>query len=236
MGDPALADPGAIHDSSWHNAQTQGWTGTRGGYIHYQAAAQLVADNLLDFSHLAFVHGRTIGTRAQAGVRPHIERLESGVRISYTTLNGPLPPFARALSRLPEVTDRFQDYTWQIRGNFFAQDSVIAPAGEGRSTENPQAIRLRTMIAVTPETERTCHYFWSSARNDFNPAIEDLSAQVATHVGKAFEEDRAIIEAQQRVIDTEPEAAMAAIQADTALLQVRWMLDKLLAAEAAGPR
>lgn len=235
MGDPALADAAQIHDSSWHNAGAQQWTGSRGGYIHYRAGAQLVADNLLDFSHLSFVHSTTIGTRAQASVKPVVERLENAVRISYVTFNSPIPPFARALSRLPDQTDRFQFYTWHVKGNFFAQDSVIAPVGEGRDTANPDAVRLRTMIAVTPETENTCHYFWSSSRTDFNPDLPDISSQLVTHVSGAFDEDREIIEAQQRVIDEDPGQPMVAIPADAALQQVRWMLGKLVAAEAATP-
>ena len=52
MGDPARASATAPYDSHWHDAQ--GWRAERGGYIRYQANMQLIVDNLLDFSHLAF--------------------------------------------------------------------------------------------------------------------------------------------------------------------------------------
>jgi phenylpropionate dioxygenase-like ring-hydroxylating dioxygenase large terminal subunit/ferredoxin-NADP reductase len=231
MGDADKADPAQIHDAHWHNEESE-WKAGRGGYIHYQSASQLIADNLLDFSHLAFVHQNSIGTRKQAEVKPKIERLDNGVRITYITLETPIAPFARALSTLPDVTDRYQVYSWHIKGNYFAQDSVIAPPGEGQDTTNPRALRLHAMIALTPETESTCHYFWSSAHNDFNSELPDITEKLVAHTGAAFQEDRDIIEAQQRVMNDSPGVAMVSIPADAALLQVRWMLDKLLADEA----
>src|SRR5690606_14936274 len=131
--------------------------------------AQLITDNLLDFSHLAFVHGGTIGTREQAGVRAKVERLDGAVRVTYITRESPVPPFAQALSKLSGLTNRFQVYTWHIKGCYFAQDSVIAPEGHESDTTDSTAVRLHAMIALTPETESTCHYFWSSAHSDFNP-------------------------------------------------------------------
>lgn len=231
MGDANSADPSQIHDAHWHNASSD-WKAGRGGYIHYKSGAQLIADNLLDFSHLAFVHQNTIGTRKQAEVRPQVQRLENAVRITYITRDTPIAPFARALSKLPDVTDRFQTYTWNIKGCYFAQDSVITSPGEGADTTNPLALRLHAMIALTPETENTCHYFWSSAHSDFNPDLPSITDKLIAHTGAAFQEDREIIEAQQRSIDSSPDVAMIAIPADAALLQVRWMLDKLLAEEA----
>lgn len=232
MGDPERADPSQIHDAHWHNSG-EGWKSGLGGHIHYQSNSQLIADNLLDFSHLAFVHNKSIGTREQASVKPQVERLENGVRITYITLNTPLAPFARELSRLPHQTDRFQKYTWHVKGNFFDQESVITVVGEGVETTNPDAMRIRTMIALTPETETTAHYFWSSTHNNFNPDHSDLTSKLLAQVSSAFQEDREIIEAQQRVINESPDATMMPIPADAALIQVRWMLDKLLAEEAA---
>ena len=231
MGDPARADPAAIHDAHWHDSAD--WKAGRGGYIHYASSFQLIADNLLDFSHLAFVHNKSIGTRKFAEVAPKIEVLDEAVRITYYTPSAATAPFARALTQLPDVTDRIQLYTWHLRGCYFSQDSITALPGEGMETSDPRAMRLHTMIALTPETETTTHYFWSSAHNDFNPEIADLTARLVVEVGRAFDEDRLIIEAQQRVIDESPGSKMMAIRADIALTDVRKMLDRLLAEEKA---
>jgi vanillate O-demethylase monooxygenase subunit len=232
MGDPALADAATIHDTHWHD--TPGWQAERGGYIRYEADAQLIVDNLLDFSHLAFVHNKSIGTRKQGSVKPQVDPLDAGVRVRFTTLAGPLPPFAQQLSKLPAISDRFNYYTWSIPSYYFAQDSVIAPPGEGYETTSSLAMKLHTFIALTPETEVSTHYFWSTAHNAFETSVAGVTRALTAQVAGAFEEDRAIIEAQQRVInDAGDQATMVPIAADATLSRVRLLLDRMLAQEAA---
>ena len=231
MGDPALADPATIQDTHWHD--TPGWQAERGGYIHYRSNVNLIVDNLLDFSHLAFVHNKSIGTRKQGGVKPEVDFQDESVQVRFTTLEGAPPPFARQLSQLPDVVDRFNYYVWSIRGNYFAQDSVIGPVGEGYRTESPLAMKLHTFIALTPEDADSTHYFWSTSHNDFASDIPDVTRQLTVQVAGAFEEDRDIIEAQQQSISVSPGEPMIAIAADGTLLRVRRMLDGLLAAEQA---
>lgn len=231
MGDPALADPTQIHDTHWHD--TPGWSAERGGYIHYKSNVQLIADNLLDFSHLAFVHNKTIGTRKQGNVKPDVQFFDESVSVRFTTIAGAPPPFARQLSKLPDLVDRFNFYVWNIRGNYFVQDSVIAPAGEGYDSQSPLAMKLHTFIALTPADENSSHYFWSTAHNDFKTDIADVTRQLTVMVTAAFEEDRNIIEAQQGAMDASPGAPMIAIAADGTLLRVRRMLDGLITAEQA---
>jgi len=58
MGDPALADPATIPDTHW--LDDPDWRGLP-GYIHYYVNYLLICDNLLDFSHLPYVHPTTLG-------------------------------------------------------------------------------------------------------------------------------------------------------------------------------
>ena len=61
MGDPALADPASIPDYHWFDDPN--W-GVKGEYLHVKSNWQLIVDNLLDLTHLAFVHETTIGNSA----------------------------------------------------------------------------------------------------------------------------------------------------------------------------
>ncbi len=230
MGDAAMAEASQPHDSHWHD--TSGWHAERGGYIRYQSNVQLIVDNLLDFSHLAFVHNKTIGTRKQGAVKPDVDVLDASVRVRFTTLASAPPPFARQLSQLPDTVDRFNYYSWTIPGNYFAQDSVIAPVGDGYESDSDLTMKLHTFIALTPETEHTSHYFWSTAHNQFKSAVPDVTRQLTAQVAAAFEEDRVIIEAQQRSILESEGAPMIAIPADSTLMRVRRMLDAMLESEA----
>src|SRR5215813_704975 len=58
MGDPALADPARITDFHW--LDDPAW-GAKASYLHVKANWQLVVDNLLDLTHLAFVHVGRLG-------------------------------------------------------------------------------------------------------------------------------------------------------------------------------
>jgi len=57
--------------------------------------------------------------------------------------------------------------------------------------------------------------------------------RVGQGISTAFAEDRWIIEAQQQVINSDPQAKMRAARSDAALGRVRYMIDRLIAQEAA---
>jgi len=231
MGAPALADAEQIVECHWHDRD--GWRSQEGGYIAYASSLQLIVDNLLDFSHLGFVHNRSIGTRTQGAIRPVVNFGDETVNVNFTTLNSSPPAFVRALSNVPDVVDRFNYYDWHIRGNLFVQNSVIAPVETGYDSDDPTAIKLHTFIALTPVDENNTHYFWSTAHNDFASEVPDLTRRLTERVADAFEEDRAIIEAQQRVVSNAPDVPFMAIAADGTLLRIRRMLDAMIGREKA---
>ena len=70
MGEPTKADPDKIIRFEWHTDRA--WRKKR-SYLHYQAPYTLIVDNLLDFSHLTYVHSTTIGTPSTATTRAQVE-------------------------------------------------------------------------------------------------------------------------------------------------------------------
>ena len=62
-------------------------------------------------------------------------------------------------------------------------------------------------------------------------AAADSARQLALFE-RAFAEDNAMIEAQQKIIDRTPQPRMLGIRADHALNQFRRLMDELIAAEA----
>lgn len=71
------------------------------------------------------------------------------------------------------------------------------------------------MNALTPETERTTHYFWALVRDT---ELDDaaLTEWMFQANKDTFDEDVAVIEPQQRVIDAAPAPARP----------IRWGVDK----------
>jgi phenylpropionate dioxygenase-like ring-hydroxylating dioxygenase large terminal subunit len=233
MGDPALSlKEGPVRLEA--TSSPDKWF-YEPGYLHYnQASYQLIMDNLLDFSHLGFVHENTIsGGTASSEVRAQIERFETGVKISrkyYDPLG--VPPAFKPLAKFTGPADRWQIYDWRVPGNLLIMESGNARAGVGALEGNipEDAIRFSSVQALTPETETSTHYFFMQAHDDAERK-EEFNDILVRGVKTAFLEDRAMIEAQQRVLIEEPDAPMNAIPADAALNQGRWILKRLLEAE-----
>jgi vanillate O-demethylase monooxygenase subunit len=115
-------------------------------------------------------------------------------------------------------------------------DIGAAPAGSGvLEGEQGHGYTTRNLNAVTPETERSSHYFWAQAQ-DFgldNPSIADLDFQL---VHKAFQDDLAIIAGQQQNIDIDPDVPRVDVRSDAPGIQARGIVEKLIEAEQAGAR
>jgi vanillate O-demethylase monooxygenase subunit len=224
MGDPALADASTIPD--FHYLESPNW-GVKGTVFHVNANWQLIVDNLLDLTHLAFVHESTIGNAAVAeNAAVKVERSPNNVLVKRWIINQPpTPTYARA-GHFTTNVDRWQfiDFTPPA----FLRLSVGAtPTGtgapEGRFVDG---INMRNLNAITPETESTTHYFWAQA-HDFDTKNEKLTDMIFEQVKTAFLEDVAVFEAQQRAIAAAPDAPQMDINADTGGIQARRILDRL---------
>lgn len=233
MGEAWRADPNQIPDCHWQDDPA--WR-SKPGYKHFAADYRLIVDNLLDFSHLSFVHANTLGgSSSMATLRPKIETFDWGLRITRLYPSDVMPPYAAALASYTSPVDRWQIYDWHIAGNVLSMDSGFARAGAGAlEGERPDdAFQFHSIQALTPETASTTHYFWTYPHNFAldDPGVTDMLAQ---GISNAFEEDRAMIMAQQDVLNRSPDQTMFNIGADAAPMQVRARLEQLLAAEAAG--
>ena len=85
-GDAARAEATPLPDFSQHGSA--GWAAV-GGYLHVGGNHQLLVDNLLDLSHVSFVHRGSIGTDDSAA-KLKMERGLDWVRLTRNA--GPMPP------------------------------------------------------------------------------------------------------------------------------------------------
>ena len=75
MGDPAKADRTMLPDN-WSCAHPE-WK-NKPGYLHYDTPYLLICDNLLDFSHLSYVHEKTLGGSTEIALaRPTVEKIDA---------------------------------------------------------------------------------------------------------------------------------------------------------------
>jgi phenylpropionate dioxygenase-like ring-hydroxylating dioxygenase large terminal subunit len=203
-------------------------------FIHYPANYNLIVENLLDFTHLAWVHPTTLGTGSAADLKPRIERDTTGngtLTISRWYLDDEMPNLHKSVARFEGKVDRWQIYQWSPPA-LLRMDAGSAPAGTGASEGRrvPEALQFRHTSIQTPETESTTHYWFCQARNfELDDAV--MTEKIFSGVVEAFEEDRRMIEAQQKVLNLVPGRPMIPIAADAGLNQARWLIDRMLAAE-----
>ncbi|RDK05603.1 aromatic ring-hydroxylating dioxygenase subunit alpha [Cupriavidus lacunae] len=233
MGDPEKADPHLIPDTRW--LDDPAWR-SLDGYIHYDVNYLLIADNLLDFSHLPFVHPTTLGGGEDyAAVQPKVERLDDGVRIIRWALNTEAPPFATQVKNWPGKVDRWNIYNFTIPA-ILLMDSGMAPTGTGAPEgTRVDAAEFRGCQALTPETENSTHYFFAHPHN-FAIDNPEVTKSVHQSVVTAFDEDREIVTAQQKSLALAPNFKMIPFSIDAALSQFRWVVERRLVEEAEAER
>jgi vanillate O-demethylase monooxygenase subunit len=224
MGDPALADPAKITDFHW--LDDPNW-GAKGQYLHVEANWQLIVDNLLDLTHLAFVHETTIGNSAlvdNAAVK--VRRTPETVTVTRWIIDAPAPPTFVKAGGFTSNVDRWQIINFSPPA-FLRLDVGATPTGTG-APEGRRAggIEMWNLNAITPETESTSHYFWGQAHSFEvgNPKVTDMLVE---QIRTAFLEDVAVFQAQQRNLTLIPNPPQADINADTGVIQARRILDRL---------
>lgn len=235
MGDPALADPAGIEDFHWLDDPAWGAQGTR---YHAQCDYRLIIENLLDLTHLAYVHKSTIGNDAVADkARMTTEREDNRVVVTRWTLDAPPPPTYARLGGFKGNIDRWQIIEFTppafIRlyvGGTDAGGDV--PSGSAPEGHRVGGIGMRNLNAMTPETERSTHYFWAQA-HDFQPDNAELTATIFGQIEVAFNEDLVVFEAQQRNIDLAPDAPQFNLPTDAGGIHALRIIERLLAQEAA---
>ena len=109
MGDAARADVSLIPDFPENNGP--GWAASS-AHRHIEANYQLVVDNLLDLTHLTFVHKTTL---AGPGIQenPLEVRADSDRVIARREMRAVDPaPIFRTLRHFPDKIDRYQNITF----------------------------------------------------------------------------------------------------------------------------
>ncbi len=231
MGEAERADALKVPDIHW--LDDPAWVAAE-GYHRIEANFRLLNDNLLDLSHETYVHQRTIGHEAVAESPVAIEADERSVRIVKEMPGCTPPPFYQFLGRL-KPTDRID--RWQ-RTVYEPPGIIVLDVGVNPLDAPPGSNRVegRVINLMTPETETSTHYFWAFARN-FRLDEPGVTEFLRANVGRTFDEDKVMLESQQRNLgdaDAASPAFTIAIKADVGPTQGRRLLASLIEAESRG--
>ncbi|MES3636612.1 aromatic ring-hydroxylating dioxygenase subunit alpha [Mycobacterium intracellulare] len=225
MGDPTLADPAMVPDHHW--LTDPNWATVR-GTLSMKARAQLLNENLLDLTHLEFLHAGSIGA-GKIAETPIITEFDGDVIRVSRPMNGiDCPPFFTKTMGLTGPIDRGQIAEFFPPG-FHITHVSAKPAGD---LDDSRKCEQKAIHCVTPARGNTTHYFWCHARNY---KIDDAEIQQLMQHGLegVFTQDVEASEAIEDIISNyEPDHPIELnLKVDKAPLQARRLINQMAAAE-----
>ena len=206
MGNEAEADPSTIPDVV--GLDDPDWC-LVGATRDFSCEARIINENLLDFSHLSYVHARGFEAGLEfAAVLPNWEILPRGVRYTRWTESTLNPP---GFARSDKPVDFYLHYDYLVPGvqlmwsGIYSEGTARQLAGGVPSMTDAQSAVSWTNQAVTPVDKGKARYFFSlGPHRDYGGPTERDQLMAMTKC--AFDEDEVILLGQQSILDATPDA------------------------------
>jgi phenylpropionate dioxygenase-like ring-hydroxylating dioxygenase large terminal subunit len=241
-GEAALADPALVPDLHWNDDPA--WAGD-GKMIRVACDYRLVLDNLMDLTHETFVHGSSIGQAAVAEAPFVATHGDKTATVTRWMEGIEAPPFwakqIRVATGYEGPVDRWQIIKFEAPATInidvgVAQAGTGAPPSGDKPGDRSKGVNGYVLNTITPETDKSCLYFWAFARN-YSLHDQRLTHELREGVASIFREDELILEAQQQALDEHPGYSFYNLNIDAGSMWMRRLIDKMIAAEAKpGPR
>ena len=160
--------------------------GMRWGYLHVKGSYVQMHENLLDLSHLSFLHANTFGTPEYA--RAPVEMNCEGDNIEV---------WRHVECELPPIYSKPLGWTGQramrSSGSKYVAPGLHVNTGNFRNLDRPEVPenerpKIRVAQILTPETAQTTHY-WTAQARSFAIGDEAMGEFMINAQLKAFAED-----------------------------------------------
>ena len=201
-------------------------------HLHMKASYVRLHENLLDLTHLSFLHIHSFGTPDYASAPFDVALDEAAGRFAILrrVLPTRLPPLWALATGLDGVDAA------RVAESTFHSPGLHVVAVKFYACSQPEADQpsraIRTAHIVTPESATSSHYFILHARN-FALDDEAITGFMHQQLRKAFQEDVDGLEAIEALLAQYPEQQPEiSFQADRASLAMRRYLKRQAEAEA----
>ncbi len=192
MGDPELADPDKIFPIE--NFDNPDWGYTDGGVLDINCHYLWICDNLLDPSHVAWVHVSSFAGAGTDDAPLDLTKTDQSITVSRWIYDQPPSPYYADLVKFEGTCDRLQHYEMALPG-IALNKSVYSPTGTG-GPGKPHVAQTYVNISynfMTPIDADNSRYFWFQHRNT-DPTDTAISEKMNAGAHMAFEEDRLVLE------------------------------------------
>ncbi len=230
MGDAVDADPALLPDDRLVHADEPDWHFEVGGRARLAARYMLLHDNILDLTHLSYLHRNSVGSPGISRAKVRTTELPQGLTIDREVMGDTMEgTLLGAALNIEGPVDRIMPQEFRapclhISGPLFrsSADGGIDPGREFGS--------FRVVHAIVPETETTTHYFWGFTRN-FAPADAAMSDALRSNISAALAEDIEASEAIEAMLQIEGGPDEIHCPADAAGAKGRRIIQQLIDAE-----
>jgi phenylpropionate dioxygenase-like ring-hydroxylating dioxygenase large terminal subunit len=234
-GDPAKADESLLPDWWWLDSPE--WKTIPGRYgtpMPVEANYLLISDNLFDISHLTYIHSSSIGNDSIVDFPVKTERFDRRIVMTRLVPDRPPAPFYKKAGGFKGNVDRWIITTSDMPG-YIVNDAGSVEVGSGitpGAANEENGVEMKVMNLPTPETETSTHYFYAHARH-FKVDDPEWDEIYRTQFTQVFEEDQVVLNAQQASMSLRPDASEIDVNADAPNIQLRNLMDRLIAEEQA---
>ena len=232
MGDPDKADGDLIPDYSQSLSPEKRFVGK--DYLHARANYQLETDNIMDLSHIEFLHPGSLGSEAVSRAKTEVKQVGNTVYSNRLTRDERLHESLEERYNVTagEQVDRWLDVRWDPPANMELWVG-IAPTG----ADDPRKVGKRIPFNhfFTPETEKTAHYWFSTSYpRRMGEEGERRAREDVKYLRGPFEsEDLPMLEAQQKAMGDAEFWSLKPIllPGDAAAVRARRVMDALIKEE-----
>jgi phenylpropionate dioxygenase-like ring-hydroxylating dioxygenase large terminal subunit len=229
-GEAHLADPALMPDLSALGVGNPVWKADVSPRVDLDGRYTLLIDNLVDLSHVSFIHTDTIPNgEAVAGIPYDLINTDKSVNVKRVGKFIPSNPFVKLL---------FPDYDGPVDQSFDAEylgPNIIRTAGPmWKSGTGEHLGTLNFLHIMTPATATTTYYHVITTR-DFgleNPAVSAMADHFARTIGP---QDKDAIESIEAILRAGNIPREISCRADAGAIQVRRRLNAQIEAELAKP-
>ena len=200
------------------------------GYLRIAGNYQLVTDNLLDLSHVDFIHP---DARLPEGFETYENKVEQkGDQVmNWLWKPNSTPNFIQAALRGSSASkaDVFSHMEWNAPALMMLRTGLQDP-GEPEGSD----LNLPSAQLLTPETETSTHYFWTVSRDrkKDDTSIDELYLKALTHIFST--QDGPMVEQAQEAMGDETDLFAhhpVILSSDAAAVRARRILQKLIREE-----
>jgi vanillate O-demethylase monooxygenase subunit len=237
MGEAEKADESEIIDFPYHDDH-ENWPHGH-ARMDIKCNYSLLVDNLMDLTHIPFIHRKTIGsgnTMGQVNADMDITKTDKGVHY-IRWMEDIVPPktYQRGAGWDDDTrVDRWQEFEFVAPCTVLQWTGALEHGRGAKENRNQKGgFSIRIWHTATPETEDSCFYFWT-ASNGFKPEDEAATKALHDEIQFTFDEDVSFLEQQQACMTSTPDQVMVDIKHDAARRPARQALERMIEAEADG--